>query len=144
MNKYRKYNIEYKKFNEVCDDLAEEATNVLLGISALRADPAFCSSVVIITTKERFHDYGALKFRTGNRFIGRMSGMKEDNLSLLLMAAEYTDYKVRKCTSVKFAKRTYPIYYKDIAKCEVVKQEDLPLYINFAFISPQFKIHFTS
>lgn len=74
-----------------------------------------------------------------NTFIGKIAGLKDRDLIIIVIAAREIDYKIKNLSSKGVKKRTYPLPLKLITSCKEAKLEEVPLYINFKYISPQFK-----
>jgi hypothetical protein len=74
-----------------------------------------------------------------NYFIGEVCGIKGDNLLIKLLAAREVDHKVRNLRSKSIKRRTYPLPLCRINSTKVLKEDQVPLYINYKYLSPQFK-----
>lgn len=75
-----------------------------------------------------------------HRIIGEILSMDQDgNLHVRVIAADYIDHKMRNISARGFKRRTYPVHIMGITGIKPVKKEDIPLYINMKYLSPQFK-----
>ena len=76
------------------------------------------------------------------QIIGEITSIKDGYLCVRVWAASEIDFKMRKLQSKGLKKRTYPIPLDAIKSSRGVKFEEVPLYINFKYIAPQFKNRF--
>ena len=74
-----------------------------------------------------------------NSIIGEIMGLKEEDLLIKVLAARVFDYKIRNLTSITHKKRTYPIQLWMIVSSNTIEESQIPLYINYKYLSPQFK-----
>ena len=75
-----------------------------------------------------------------HRIIGEITSMDtRDNIQVRVIAADYIDFKMRNIHNKGLKRRTYPIHINSIVYTKPVKKEDIPLYINMKYLSPQFK-----
>jgi hypothetical protein len=77
-----------------------------------------------------------------NRILGILKGSKDGKFLVMPVAAEYMDYKLRNCEAKNKKKRTYPIPFHCVLETKPVTREQVPLYLNFKYISQQFKNKF--
>ena len=75
----------------------------------------------------------------GNTIVGKILGIKDNQLLIQVIAAKEVDYKLRNLESKGFKKRTYPLPLYLVVGSKTVQIEEVPLYINFKFKSTQFK-----
>jgi hypothetical protein len=74
-----------------------------------------------------------------NTFVGEIMSFKDGEIHIKLLAAREIDYKVRKLSSRSIKRRTYPLPIWRITNSKPVNEAQVPLYINFKYLSPQFK-----
>jgi len=80
-----------------------------------------------------------------NKILGRILDIKDDNILIEILAAEKIDFKVRNTImkrgrrSVRQPKKHYPIAIELVKESRTFKFKEVPLLINYAFISEQFK-----
>jgi len=74
-----------------------------------------------------------------NAFIGEIMSFKDGEIHIKLLAAREIDHKVRNLSSKAIKRRTYPLPLWRVTATKEVKKEEVPLYINFKYLSPQFK-----
>ena len=67
-----------------------------------------------------------------------------DNIQVRVIAANFLDHKMRNISARGFKRRTYPISLNSLISITPVKKEDIPLYINYKYLSPQFKTKYLS
>jgi len=74
-----------------------------------------------------------------NAFVGEIMSFKEGEVHIKLLAAREIDYKVRNLSNKSIKRRTYPLPLWRVTDTKELKSEEVPLYINFKYLSPQFK-----
>lgn len=90
------------------------------------------------------------KFRVGlpemeghaNTIVGNVIDIKDGKVIIELIAAEKMDYKMRKIISTRnrlLKKKTYPVALDYIRSTEPMKLREVPLLINYKYISEKFK-----
>jgi hypothetical protein len=86
---------------------------------------------------------GVQAFETtdGNVIVGEIVGMKYENHQLLIrvIAAKDVDHKLRNLESKAVKKRTYPLPLYCIVSSKTLEHSQVPLYVNYAYKSTQFK-----
>ena len=78
----------------------------------------------------------------GMTIIGEITALKDRHLCVRVWAADKVDYKMRNLCSKGVKRRTYPAQLWAIKNIKGITYEEVPLYVNFDFISPQFKNRF--
>ena len=86
----------------------------------------------------------ALETTDGNVIVGMIVGMKSESMELLVkvIAAKEVDYKLRNLESKGIKRRTYPLPLHNVVSSKTLEQNQVPLYVNYGFISTQFKNKF--
>ena len=90
------------------------------------------------------------KFKTGypgtedfdNTVVGSIVQLKDGHVLIDLIAADKVDYKMRNIIGTRRRHRRhrrYPIDLSQIKSSSTMEQREVPLLINFNYISPQFK-----
>lgn len=74
-----------------------------------------------------------------NTIVGRIVGLKENDVLIKVIAAREIDFKMRNLSTKGSKKRTYPLPLHRIISCKEVMLDEVPLYVNFKYLSPQFK-----
>jgi len=71
--------------------------------------------------------------------VGEISDLKEKHLCVKVWAASEIDFKMRNLTSKGIKRRTYPVHLIGIKNIKGITFDEVPLYVNFKYLSPQFK-----
>ena len=79
---------------------------------------------------------------SNNTFIGEVIGVKNNNLIVKIIAARVVNFKIRNLSKKGFKLRTYPLTLSEVISSKVIKNDEVPLYLNFKYLSPQFKNRF--
>ena len=87
-------------------------------------------------------DVYAIKYGESMTIIGQITGLKDKHLCVKVWAASEVDYKMRNLSTKGIKRRTYPVNLIGIREIKGITFEEVPLYVNFKYISPQFKNRF--
>jgi hypothetical protein len=113
--------LDQELFFKVTEDLANQHELTAKALRELKHYP-----ITLIETED-------------NAFIGEIMSFKEGEIHIKLLAAKEIDYKVRNLSNRSIKYRTYPLPLWRVTSSKEVKSEEVPLYINFKYLSPQFK-----
>jgi hypothetical protein len=74
--------------------------------------------------------------------VGEITSIKDKHLCIRVWASSNMDYKMRNTESRGIKRRTYPLALWRIISSKGIKIDQAPLYVNFKYLSPQFKNKF--